>query len=126
FPICSLHSTGILDLPYQRRCAMSAPDSLPWSPAAAPIWAMVCHFDGEYRRQRKLLMLRAYFDDSLNDDVFVVAGFLASATTWAKFSDEWAEALNLAPRIHCFVMNDAMTMNGEFRHLREPQRDGKV
>src|SRR5207248_1632593 len=48
------------------------------------------------------------------------------ATTWAQFSDEWAEALNLAPRIHCFVMNDAMTMNGEFRHLREPQRDGKV
>ena len=89
---------------------MNLPDDQPWSNASAPIWGLVCHFAGKERRQRPLLMLKAYLDDSGNDGespVFVVAGFVASAEKWAKFSDEWQQALDMKPRLDYFRMTEA-------------------
>jgi len=105
---------------------MTHPDSLPWSPAAAPIWSLVCHFSGEHRRKRMLLMLRVYCDDTWNDEVFVMGGFMADAANWAAFADDWRDALSRPPIINYFVMNDAMKNRGEFRHLQIEQRDEKI
>jgi len=33
-------------------------------------------------------MLQAFFDESYDDDIFVMAGWLAPAKAWAAFSDE--------------------------------------
>ncbi|MEQ1407576.1 DUF3800 domain-containing protein [Neorhizobium sp. Rsf11] len=39
------------------------------------------------------MVLQAYIDDSGDDDVFALAGFISSAEAWAKFSKEWENAL---------------------------------
>ena len=71
-------------------------------------------------------MLRAYFDDAWDDEVFVISGFLATAEEWAQFSDDWKRALDTPPRADLFVMNDAVNMQGEFRFSRESDRDEKI
>jgi hypothetical protein len=42
------------------------------------------------------MVFQAFVDDSRKDDVFVLAGYLASAEKWAKFSVEWERLLPLA------------------------------
>jgi len=71
-------------------------------------------------------MLTAHFDDSWNDDVFVVAGFIATAEDWAAFSDEWRLALDAPRGIHKFVANEAMTLRGEFHRFSTEERDRKL
>jgi hypothetical protein len=94
-------------------------------PASAYIWALVSGLAGARRRNRLLLMLQAYIDESFTIDppIYAMAGFIAPAEKWAAFSDEWA--LCLSPIKH-FKMNDAMTLDGEFRWWREDNRDEKV
>lgn len=88
---------------------MDRSDAQPWSRASAPIWSMVCHFPGDKRRKRHLLMMKAYIDDSNNSGPawFVLAGYVASAEKWATFSDEWQQILDMSPRIGRFKMKDA-------------------
>lgn len=38
-------------------------------------------------------MLQAYFDESENQDVFVVSGYVATVEQWAAFTEQWKEAL---------------------------------
>lgn len=39
------------------------------------------------------MVWQAYFDESFDDGVFVIAGYLASPEQWASFSAEWENAL---------------------------------
>jgi hypothetical protein len=81
---------------------LSAPDALPWSKAATPVWALVSGLPTRKRQKRQLLMLQAYFDDSrlepsnLTFGAYVVSGYLADATKWAAFSDAWQRVLDIA------------------------------
>lgn len=45
------------------------------------------------------MVLQAAIDDSVDDEtgVYVLAGFIASAETWASFSAEWERILHFAP-----------------------------
>lgn len=51
-------------------------------------------------------MLQAYVDESGAGDprVFVLAGYVAPAENWAKFSDDWREMLGMRPSLDCFKM----------------------
>ncbi|MGB6306440.1 MAG: DUF3800 domain-containing protein [Steroidobacteraceae bacterium] len=73
-------------------------------------------------------MLRAFFDDSGRgqEPIYVLAGFVARAEAWARFSDKWAEALHQAPRIEYFKMNEANTLTGQFKGWTEDTRDKKM
>ena len=56
-------------------------------------------------------MLCAYLDESVDaGNVFVMAGYIASAAQWAAFSEEWASLLKLGPphfrRISEFKMRE--------------------
>jgi hypothetical protein len=72
------------------------------------------------------VILRGYIDESADDVVFVLAGFVAPAEEWAKFSDSWEAALRMTPRISILKTNDAMRLNGEFRGWTEETRDEKL
>lgn len=65
-------------------------------PASSHIWALVSGFPKERRWRRQLLVFQAYIDGSGTGayDVFVLAGYIAPAEEWAKFSDEWQELLD--------------------------------
>lgn len=56
------------------------------------------------------MVWQAYIDESYDDDVFVIAGWLASAEQWASFSKEWEELLPFAYKnkngVHEFKMKE--------------------
>ncbi len=98
---------------------MTLADSQPWSVPSSFVWGLVCHFPGERRRKRQLLMLKAYIDDSGNDDGpwFVLGGYIATAEAWARFSDDWQAVLDMKPTIKHFKLSEAMRWSDA--HWRE-------
>jgi hypothetical protein len=73
-------------------------------------------------------MLTAYLDESSDDRVYTVAGFMAEEQTWQNFSAEWNETLKAPPAITHFKMNSVRTtkLNGVFRNLPLQQRIDKA
>ncbi len=67
--------------------------------ASSYIWALVSGLPGKRRTERQLLMLQAYIDGSATQgrNILVLAGYIAKAETWAKFSDDWQELLDNRP-----------------------------
>jgi hypothetical protein len=65
--------------------------------------------------------LKAYIDESGmgQPPVLVLAGHIASAAQWASFADEWSRLLNSPPKLPYLSMDDAMRLDGEFRHWSE-------
>jgi hypothetical protein len=108
---------------------MSAADAFPWTQAAAPIWALVCHFPSAERRRRKLVIINGYVDESESDGVFAMAGFVAPAEEWAKFSDAWDAALVAPPKATgLFKAKEVMRKrpSGAFWGMNDKQRNEKL
>jgi hypothetical protein len=64
------------------------------SPASDRVWAQVSGMSPAKAGDQILVILQAFIDDSLGEDgTFVLAGYVASAETWAKFSKDWEEIL---------------------------------
>ncbi|MBR0558430.1 DUF3800 domain-containing protein [Ciceribacter sp. L1K23] len=63
------------------------------SNAADRVWSLVSGIAPNRSGGRLFLVLQAYIDDSGDDDVFALAGFISSAKSWATFSKEWENAL---------------------------------
>lgn len=106
-----------------------APDSPPWSDAAAPIWALVCGYAHQARLDKPLAFLQAFADDSaseIGDLRLFVAGYLDRAETWAAFSDAWESGLKEAPGIAYLKMTEANFFDGEFRGWGEDARNKKL
>ena len=81
------------------------------------------------RKGRYLAIIQAWIDDSGvkgTDPVFVLAGFIARADLWAKFSDEWSKTLNEWPTIEYLKMNEAAKLDGQFRGWSVAARDEKL
>jgi len=77
------------------------------------------------------VIVNGYIDDSADEAVFVLAGYVAPAEEWAKFSDEWAATLKAPPSIAYLKTKEAMGSrgkkpNGEFHRWTENQRDAKL
>jgi len=73
-------------------------------------------------------MMKAYVDDSFmgHAPVSVLAGWIASASTWARFSDEWQEALAMKPRLDYFKMSEATSLSGQFAGWSEQSRNERM
>jgi Protein of unknown function (DUF3800) len=98
-------------------------------PASFAIRSLVSGLPRQQRRERLLLMLQAYIDDSGNtgdSPVCVLAGYVASVANWEVFSDEWQLALEGPPRIEYFKMSQAMSQRGEFESFDEPLPDARL
>lgn len=103
-------------------------DAHPWTQAATPVWALVSGFPGAQRRRRSLVILQAHIDESEDGAAFVMAGYVASAEEWAKFSDEWDEVLAAEPPIPFLKTKWAMARRprGHFSKLKREQVDQKL
>ncbi len=90
--------------------------------ASAAIWAMVCGMARRKGATHLLLMLKAYVDDSRQDQppIFVLAGYLAPAEWWAKFSERWQEILDMPPRLEYFKLKEARHWSQDQQNLRLP------
>lgn len=95
----------------------------------ARIRALVCGYAERNRRQKHIVMLQVYIDDSVgngSDARLVLAGYMALASVWETFSDEWDQALRAAPNINYLHMVEAQNLRGQFKNWGEPKRDRKV
>lgn len=103
-------------------------DAQPWSKAAAPVWALVSGFPSAQRRRRTLVILQAHIDESEDAEAFVMAGYVASAEEWAKFSDDWDAALAADPAVPFLKTSQAMLKipGGPFWGLTAEQRNAKL
>jgi hypothetical protein len=62
-------------------------------------------------------MLKAFFDDSGTDcsgPICLVAGYIAEAVAWERFSEHWAQTLHATPRIDYLKMAEAEARKGQF------------
>lgn len=91
--------------------------------AAERIRALVSGFPGDRGRLRELLMLQAYVDGSGTGDqnLLVIAGFIATSETWAEFSTEWQNKLNCAqiPYFKMVEMRNNIDVAGWFYRTLE-------
>lgn len=92
------------------------------------IWNLVCGFPEPVRSNRWLLMLTAFIDDSnMNQGhVSVLAGWLAPAKVWAKFSDCWKQVLDMKPRVAYFKWAEMRGGYGEFAGISDQSRAEKL
>ena len=89
------------------------------SPASDRVWAQVSGMSPLLAGEQRLMILQAFIDDSKGKDgAFVLAGYIASAETWAKFAKRWEELLPLTRLVdqhgrRYFKMSElAMTTEG--------------
>lgn len=77
-----------------------------WSRANIPVLALVCGMSSVARIARDLVMLRCFVDESgfERGPVMVMAGLIADVESWARFSDDWQECLDMRPRLPFFHM----------------------
>ena len=73
-------------------------------------------------------MMQLFVDDSGRSDppVFVLAGYIATPETWAKFTARWNALLHAAPAIRYFKMKEAFALKGEFASFTTIERDHKL
>lgn len=80
------------------------------------IRALVCGLPSTERRNRRLMALQAFLDDSgsTKGPTFVLAGFIASHEQWERFADAWAETLAEPPTVRFYKNSQAMSQKDEF------------
>jgi hypothetical protein len=73
-------------------------------------------------------MFAAYFDDSNMNapPVSVLGGWVGRAKDWDAFTDSWAEALWMKPRLRYFKLAEAQNLKGEFGGWSEESRDERI
>lgn len=75
-------------------------------------------------------MLIGYFDESRvkknSITGLVVAGYVAPAKAWARFSDDWKSVLSAKPRLGYFHMAEANSGRGIFRAFYRSQIDSRI
>lgn len=94
------------------------------SPAVDRVWSLVAGMGPSRAVRRPFIVFRAFVDESYeNGSWFVLAGFIASAETWAAFAADWEEVL---PR---FGLYDEVRQQHYF-HMNEmaesPERMSRV
>jgi hypothetical protein len=73
-------------------------------------------------------MLRAFIDDSgINQPpIYVLGGWVASASVWSAFSDDWQHGLDAFRRIERFKFEEAIGRSGEFHGMDDETRRMKL
>jgi hypothetical protein len=76
-----------------------------------------------------MLMLQVYVDETESfgsPPVFILAGYVAPAEQWARFSDGWQSALEMPPRVACFKVRDALRQRGAFYGWSKARCDERI
>ena len=98
-----------------------------------PISRVIPHYCGmpeRLRRKRRLLVFRAFFDESGTDPklnkALVMCGFLGRVDEWERASDAWDICLHEKPSIEYFKHSDAQSLDGQFAKFSHASADAKV
>ena len=58
------------------------------------VWAQVSGIEPERAGGKPLMVWQAFLDESEKDGLFVVAGYVATASAWSVFAGKWAELVD--------------------------------
>ncbi len=88
-------------------------------------------FPERIRRKRLILTLQAIFDDSGSkgqDRFMVMAGLLGTAELFGSLATQWDKHLRARHpgKIDYFKLDEAVVLDGQFRHWQEHKRDEKI
>ena len=72
------------------------------------------------------VILQTFIDDSETDELYIVAGYVASLDDWKSFSPEWFEVLKRPPRLGHYRTSDAIALKGQFERFDETPRDQRI
>lgn len=82
------------------------------------------------RKKKRLLVFRAFFDESgtnpEENKALVMAGFLGRVEEWERASDAWDACLHQKPSIEYFKHSEAQSLDGEFLRFNRATADAKV
>lgn len=96
---------------------------------ADSVLSLVSGLPSNLREKQWMLTIQAFIDDSGSDGqspAYVLAGFLATAGKWSKFTDVWVDKLKAGNLDYC-KMNEAMHLKGQFESgWTLPLRDQKI
>jgi hypothetical protein len=98
------------------------------------IRSIVCGFPARIRKNRCIVVLNGFVDDSgsgrghRSGQVFVLAGFISTAERWEEFSDAFEALCNEDPKITDFHMFEAYRPIGvrEYRFKDDNERDQRI
>lgn len=91
--------------------------------------ALVSGYPAPARARKVLVPVQVYVDDSRSDRgdrYMVLAGYVQTASNWARFSDAWYQELRAKPSVSYFKMREAFGLNGQFGGWSKVDRDEKV
>lgn len=71
-------------------------------------------------------MFNAHFDEADTGTIYFIAGWVAAAEEWAKFSHAWNAVLASPPAIKYFSHHEAKSAKGEFSGWSKAHVDGKI
>lgn len=87
------------------------------SPGKERVLATYAGLSPRLWRQRLVMVLQVYIDDSGNEpsqEVFVLGGVLSHAPTWLEFGAKWDAALAGPPKADYFKYTQASRLRGQF------------
>lgn len=71
-------------------------------------------------------MVRAYFDESSDGQVFLIGGWVGKDDEWDKFSTEWSSILQKPPAIRYFSHHESKSIKGQFNGWTPQQIEAKT
>jgi hypothetical protein len=78
------------------------------------------------RRMRAVLMLQAFIDESYDESVLSMGGYIATCEQWESFYSEWEKVLLQHPKIEYFKYSDYLRKEGQFYRLDTASADSKM
>jgi Protein of unknown function (DUF3800) len=98
-------------------------------PRVAWIVPHLCGIPKRLRDKRRLMMLRAFFDESGTDPsspALVMGGFVGSVEEWEKAVDSWEATRTHHPKIDYFKRKEYVSLRGQFQGFLREDADAKV
>jgi hypothetical protein len=59
-------------------------------------------------------MLQTFVDESNDEEIYVMAGYISTCEKWAAFVDEWDKVKHQPPRIDYFKFSECVKQHGQF------------
>ncbi len=88
----------------------------------------LCGMSSANRSRTVFAMIRAFFDESEQGDVFLVAGWVTDYDTWERFTKDWRATLDAVPSIQYFKHHEAKSdpPTGQFEGWNVEKAEAKI
>ena len=87
---------------------------------------LYCGMAYQYRKNRLMVTLQAFVDDSGDESTFALGGFIAPIKVWDEICVEWTAICQETPQIGYYRTNEALGLKECFKKMDQGQRNQKI